>query len=150
MHALVAEFAVEGDGESVGFVAESAEEHKAGGGEGEDDFAVGVDGESVAGFSGDLVGDEDDFLFFGEADHGDGEFEGIAGFEGGAELAFSAINHDEVGEFGEFGIAIEVAAEASGDDFVHHGEVVGFFRVPLDFESAVFVFGGLSIFGDDH
>lgn len=141
---------MEGNGESVGFIAEFAQEHESGAGEGEDDFAVVVDGEAIFGFAGDLVGDEDDFLFFGESDHGDAESEGVSGFEGGAELAFAAIDHHEIREFGEFGVAIEVAAESSRDDFVHHDEVVWFFGVPLNFEAAVFVFGWLSVFGDDH
>jgi len=150
VHAFIAEFAVEGDGKSVGFVAEFAQEHESGRGEGEDDFAVAVDRESFFGSSDNGIGHEDDFLFFGESDHGETETEGVAGFEGGTELTFSTIDHDEVGDFNKFGIAIKIAAESAGDDFVHHGEVVGFFGVPLDFESTVFVFGGDSVLADNH
>lgn len=152
MLAFVADFSVVGEGEAVGFVAESAEEEKARGVHGEDDFAVGVAaGEvRVLGGLGIEGGDDNEFLFFGEADHGYGELEGIAGAEGGAELAFAAVDHDEVGEFAEFGVSIEEAAEPAGDDFVHHGEVVGGFVVPFDAEAAVLVFGGFAVFGDDH
>lgn len=150
VHPFVAEFAVESDGEAVGFVAEFAKEHESGGSEREDDFAVTIDGESFFGCSDDSIRDEDDFLLFGESDHGKTEIECVAGFEGGTELTFSTIDHDEVGDIHEFWIAIEVAAEAPGNDFVHHGEVVGFFGVPLDFEASVFVFGCDSIFANDH
>lgn len=152
LNALVADFAVVGEGEPVGLVAEAAEEKEPGAVHGEDGFAEGVASGEIGVLRG--VGvegrDKDDLLFFGEADHGDGELEGITGAEGGAELALAAVDHDEVGEFGELGIAVQIAAEAAGDDFVHHGEVVGGFVVPFDAEPAVLVFGGFGVLTNDH
>ncbi len=72
----------------MGFVAGALEE-AAGGVVGvEDDWGFGV-------------GSEDFFEAFGEGDDGDLEVEFLEDFDCGAELAFAAVDEEEVGDFGE-------------------------------------------------
>ena len=125
--AFAAQGTVVGDGETVGFVAHALDEVEGVGLAGQDDGGV-------------FVFFEEEFFLLGEAEGGDG---GVAlfahGAAGVAELAFAAVDDDEVGQPGEFSslhAAFEFAGgvtETAGDDFVHAGEVVGAFD-GFDFE----------------
>ena len=85
-----AEFGVVGVGEAMGFVADALEEFEGAG--------VVIEAEGI-----DFAGAEDFFVFLGEADDGDvGEAEFGEFRAGGVELAFAAIDEDEVGDVGPF------------------------------------------------
>ena len=121
--ALGAAEAVEGDGETVGLVADRLDEVEDG------VVAVELDGLVF------LAVEVEDFFFFGDAGEGlvdDGE--GFEGFGGGVELADAAVDEDQAGERLIF---FEDAFVAAGYGFAHGGEVV------------VLGVGGAGVDGDD-
>ncbi len=106
----LAQGAVVGDGETVGFVTEADEDFEGG----------GVAFEQEGGIA---VVRDDFFVAFGEADGGDvDEVEFAQDFAHGAQLGDAAVGDDEVGE-GDGG-AVGVGAEAAGEDFGHGAGVV--------------------------
>ena len=121
--ALAAAEAVEGDGETVGFVADLLDQVEYG------VVAVELDGLVF------LAVEVEDFFFLGDAGEGlvdDGE--GFEGFGGGVELADAAVDEDQAGERFVF---FEDALVAAGYGFAHGGEVV------------VLGVGGAGVDGDD-
>ena len=100
-----------GDAEAVGFVAHLLNEAQT--------FAVFVE---IEGYG--VVGEENLFEAFGDADDGNLQLQVAQGFAGGAELPFSTVDDDKVGQrlalFGE-------AFVATVDRFVHRCEIIGAF-----------------------
>lgn len=148
-----AALAVAGIGEAVGFIAGALDEEEAFGTGGEEDRSG-------------LAGDKNFFFSFGEAGDGDlgVEAEFLEDVEGDAELAFAAIDEEEVGEDGPSGfflfladllevvefaiLVVEVAAEAAGEGFAHGAVIV--IGDGLDIEAAVIFFVGGALEEDDH
>lgn len=140
---LAAQRTVVGDGEAVAFVAHALDEIEGVGLARQDDRFV--------------------FVFFEEKLFLFGESEGwnvcIAlfahGAAGVAELAFAAVDDDEIwqpGEFAHFHAAFELfggVVEAAGDDFVHAGKVVWSFD-GFDLKMTVLAFGWFSGDKNDH
>jgi len=129
--AFGAAFAVVGDAEAVGFVPEALDYFEG--------FGALVEVEGVG-----IAGEIKLFEALGDAEDGDAaaQAEGFQGFEGGAELAFAAVDDDGLGEGG---VLVEEAAVAAVDGLGHAGVVVGAFH-GLDIEVAVVLFTGLAVF----
>ena len=112
--------------ESVGFVAHVLEQSQCEG------IAAQADGFFLA-------GEEDFFVLFGQGDQDRGSQIAVAkGGQSGIELAFSAIDHEQIGE-GFF--LVGHPTESSCDDFVDRAVIVDAFD-SLDFVAAVSGFEG--------
>ena len=93
------------------------------------------------------VGEDDRLVFLREADERRRlEIEGDEGFERGADLAATAVDHDEIGQW--FALVAE-AAVAAADDFLHRAEIIVTHEA-FDLETAVVVLVGAAVGKRDH
>ena len=135
-HRLVAQLAMEGDGEAVALVTNLLDEVEGGRAAGQDHRRV-------------VPGNEHLLVRLGQAADRDVETQGLELVHRGRELGFAAVHHEQVGTRAKALVGHALRRVAAAQHFLHAEEVVGLLELGTHLEATILPLVGTTI-GENH